>query len=108
MSEAEIKNTLFQWIDELSGEKLKSIFQLVGKEIQTREDETSLMEEDLALYARDLTSIEHLLIPEKHNLNINQLLESKDFKGVRREKMDEYVQRMNLTEPLDELLKTLK
>ncbi|MEM6767011.1 MAG: hypothetical protein AAF655_18890 [Bacteroidota bacterium] len=107
MSEAEIKNTLFQWIEELSGERLKSVFQIVGKEIQSREDRTSLMEENLALYSIDLASIEHLLIPETNHLDINQLIESKDFKGVGKEKMDDYVQRINLTEPIDELLKTI-
>lgn len=40
MNEAEIKLTLFRWIDQLSGDRLKGLFRLVEKHVKNNEQLT--------------------------------------------------------------------
>lgn len=47
MNEAELKLTLFRWIDQLSGEKLRTLFRVVGKNIEQSGDEQSNSVSDL-------------------------------------------------------------
>ncbi|MEZ4825735.1 MAG: hypothetical protein R3C61_05490 [Bacteroidia bacterium] len=52
MTEAELKLTLFRWIDQLSGDSLRRLFKLVGKSLKKEVDEPlSLVEEMQTGYA---------------------------------------------------------
>ncbi|MEZ4772294.1 MAG: hypothetical protein R3D00_03860 [Bacteroidia bacterium] len=52
MTEAELKLTLFRWIDQFSGDSLRRLFKLVGKSLKKEVDEPlSLVEEMQAGYA---------------------------------------------------------
>ena len=47
MTDAELKLTLFRWIDQLSGDRLRMLFKFVGKKLDITVEESVSYEENL-------------------------------------------------------------